>query len=128
MIPELLVEAAALPLTANGKVDRAEVVRQLRGARPQEQTLEAPRGETEPALAAEWRELLGVDRLGRDQSFFVLGGDSLLATRLVESVRKSSGVVVTLREFLAAPTVRQLAELIESRRPSASEPMDEGSI
>ncbi|MER7394483.1 amino acid adenylation domain-containing protein [Streptomyces sp. NPDC000151] len=128
MIPELLVEVAALPLTANGKVDRAEVVRQLRGARPQEQTLEAPRGETELALAAEWRELLGVDRLGRDQSFFVLGGDSLLATRLAESVRKSSGVVVTLREFLAAPTVRQLAELIVSRRPSASEPMDEGSI
>ncbi|MFI1202616.1 amino acid adenylation domain-containing protein [Streptomyces sp. NPDC020883] len=129
MLPELWVEMPALPLTANGKVDRAEVGRRLRGARPLGAAVEPPQGETERSLAKEWAELLDADPVGRNQSFFVLGGDSLMATRLVESLRKSFGVVVTLREFLAAPTVRQLAELIGHRCSGPGvRPMDEGSI
>ncbi|GAA2014582.1 non-ribosomal peptide synthetase [Nocardiopsis rhodophaea] len=129
MIPELLVEVPRLPLSGNGKVDRAEIVRQLSDAGPQTSEYALPEGETESELASEWQELLGVEQVGRDESFFVLGGDSLLATHLVERLRKTFGVEVTLREFLATPTVRQLARLITSRGAAgAGQLMDEGSI
>jgi amino acid adenylation domain-containing protein len=113
MVPIRIVSLEALPLTANGKVDRGALESLVGEAAAA--TLdpgEQPKGELELALAALWRDLLGVPRVGRNDTFFALGGDSLLATRLLNAVRLRFGRDVSLRQFLAAPSVRELCLLL----------------
>ncbi|MET3391395.1 amino acid adenylation domain-containing protein [Variovorax sp. 1140] len=84
MVPAALVVLEALPLNANGKLDR----KALPAAEfSSEQTYEAPEGEMEEKLAAIWAQVLGVPRVGRRDNFFELGGHSLLALRLLERMR-----------------------------------------
>jgi yersiniabactin nonribosomal peptide synthetase len=116
MLPERIVPLAALPLTANGKVDRRALAH-LASERPALDEA-GPEGPVETAVAALWADLLAVPRVGRGQSFFALGGDSRLATQLAESVRREFGVEVSLRELFATPTVGGLATLIAALRDS----------
>ncbi|MFD9735291.1 amino acid adenylation domain-containing protein [Umezawaea sp. NPDC059074] len=111
MVPEHVVVLDEVPLSANGKVDRAAVAALAAPARPRG---EAPRGECEVEVARIWAELLDVDAVGRDQSFFALGGDSLRATRLLEALRRRFGVAVPLRALFAAPTVEAVAAVISA--------------
>ncbi|MFC1896736.1 condensation domain-containing protein, partial [Thermodesulfobacteriota bacterium] len=79
-----------------------------------------PRNETEASLAAIWAEILGVDRVGIHEDFFVLGGDSLLATRLIARVREVLSAVVTMLSFFEeASTVAGMAETIAACSPEA---------
>jgi acyl carrier protein len=73
---------------------------------------EAPECETEQKLAAIWVEVLRVERVGRHEDFFELGGDSLAATQLVSRIRASLGVEIPLRLMFEAPTVAGFAEYI----------------
>ncbi|WP_246843045.1 non-ribosomal peptide synthetase [Allokutzneria sp. NRRL B-24872] len=108
MIPEHIEVLPWLPLSANGKVDRSAL------AAPTDETAgEAPRGEVETRLAAMWSDLLGVSDIGRDQSFFALGGDSLLATRFIQEAEARFGVVMPLRQLFAAPTIASTAPAFE---------------
>ncbi|ANY10205.1 non-ribosomal peptide synthetase [Pseudonocardia sp. HH130630-07] len=111
MVPESVAVCDALPLSANGKVDRAAVAAL---AAPRGPVTDEPAGQREIEIAAVWADLLQTDRVGREQSFFALGGDSLRATRLVEALRQRFGVTVPLRNLYAAPTVRALAEAISA--------------
>ena len=70
-----------------------------------------PADEVEGAIAGIWRELFGLARIGVHDSFFALGGDSLLATQIVARVRAALGREVTLSSFLEAGTVARLAEI-----------------
>ncbi|CAM5423788.1 Putative non-ribosomal peptide synthase component OS=Streptomyces glaucescens OX=1907 GN=nrps1E PE=4 SV=1 [Streptomyces glaucescens] len=117
MVPAAFVALPALPLSGNGKVDRPRVRRLLgeRAARPAEGA-EPPRGETEEGMAALWSEVLGVEGVAREANFFLLGGDSLLATRLVTAVRRRWGVELPLREVLRTPTVAGTAALVDRLR------------
>ncbi|WP_051966428.1 non-ribosomal peptide synthetase [Kitasatospora mediocidica] len=115
MIPDLLFGTAALPLTANGKVDRAALAGLLPAADPAGAGAGAaraagdpPSGPLETALAALWCEVLGVGYVAREQSFFALGGDSLLATRLVSRLR-GAGLAVELSAVFASPVLKDLA-------------------
>jgi acyl carrier protein len=72
-----------------------------------------PRTPAEEALAALWRELLGIDRLGREDNFFEVGGHSLLATQLVSRARQTFGVEVPLQQVFETPTIAGLAAWIE---------------
>ncbi|WP_286547721.1 non-ribosomal peptide synthetase [Variovorax sp. J22G73] len=84
MVPAVVVALDALPLNANGKVDRKALPSpEFDGA----SAYDAPRGELEETLAVIWAEVLGVARVGRGDNFFELGGHSLLALRLLERVR-----------------------------------------
>ena len=84
MVPSAIVVLDALPLTANGKVDRKALPEpEMVSA----QQYEAPQGELEETLAQIWAEVLGVERVGRQDGFFDLGGHSLLALGLLERVR-----------------------------------------
>ncbi|GLU50204.1 non-ribosomal peptide synthetase [Nocardiopsis ansamitocini] len=98
----------ALPLTANGKVDRAALT-ELAWAGVQEDSGRPPLPGTEQRLAVLWGDLIGVPVTDRHANFFTLGGTSMLAIRLVTAVRREFDTDVPTRAFLAAPTVAALA-------------------
>jgi amino acid adenylation domain-containing protein len=128
MIPEQVVVTGTLPLTANGKVDRRRLG-ELTGSGSASDEDEPPAGDTEKLIAEIWAELLRRDRVGRRQSFFALGGDSLLATRLVEALRLRCGITLSLRQIFAAPTVTQLAAVVDAESGvSGGEDFEEGVL
>jgi len=108
MVPAVYVPLERLPLTANGKVDRDALPEPAR-----ERPSGAPRTATEEALAALWRELIGLDHVGPDDDFVALGGHSLLATRLAARIERDLGRRVSPSAPLEACTLAALAELVE---------------
>ncbi|NHZ38532.1 amino acid adenylation domain-containing protein, partial [Massilia rubra] len=100
MVPGAFVTLAALPLTPNGKLDR-KALPAPDGAALALARYAAPQGATEQALAAIWQELLGVERVGREDHFFDLGGHSLLAVQLASRVRQRMGAELPLRTLFA---------------------------
>ncbi len=112
MVPTAFVRLDALPLTPNGKLDR-RMLPALDNEAFARQVYEAPQGETEIALAAIWRELLGVEQVSRHDSFFVLGGHSLLAMRMT-NLAASCGLVCTLNALFQFPVLSELASKITS--------------
>ncbi len=113
MVPSTFVELDALPLLANGKVDR----RALSALAP-ERLVPAgaagtPRTPVEELVAGIWAGVLGRERVGVHDSFFDLGGHSLLATRVASRVREAFGVELPVRAVFEAPTVTALAERVE---------------
>ncbi len=108
MLPAAFVMLDALPLTSNGKLDRAA----LPAPDMQVREYEAPQGETETALALIWQELLGLERAGRHDAFFELGGHSLMAVQLVARIKDAMGVTIALSDVFQHPTVAALAEIV----------------
>jgi acyl carrier protein len=114
MVPSAVVVLPALPLTPNGKVDRRALPAPT-GARPElGDEFVAPRSPVEEALADLWRRVLGVERVGIHDNFFLLGGHSLLATQVVARVREVFAVELPLRSFFATPTLAGLATTLVS--------------
>ena len=112
MVPMIMM-LEAMPLTANGKVDRKGLPAPVgRGAR----VSVGPRNGTEEMLAGIFEQVLGVERVGVHDNFFDLGGHSLLATRLVSRVRELFEVELPLREVFEAPTVAGMGERVEALR------------
>jgi len=116
MIPSAFVFLDALPLTLNGKVDR-KALPVPDHTRPElEESYQTPRTPVEELLAEIWAEVLRVEKTGIHDKFFDLGGDSLLATRVVSRILRVMQVEVPLRAFFESPTVAGLAERIEEIR------------
>ncbi|MGW5053662.1 non-ribosomal peptide synthase/polyketide synthase [Actinokineospora sp. NPDC004072] len=121
MVPAALVPLAALPLTANAKVD----VRAL--PEPDWSSAERhvePGTDAERVLAEIWAGLLGADRVGALDNFFELGGDSILSIQMVSRAR-SAGLALTAREVFTHPT---LAALAARATPLADTPADQGPV
>ncbi len=120
MVPAHVVQLDALPLGANGKVDRRAL------PQPDMEAAQAlhvpPRTPMETALAALWAELLKLERVGIHDNFFHRGGHSLLAMQLVSRIRAHLRVELPLRALFEAPTLGQLALRLEAggREPDAA--------
>ena len=110
MVPVVLVQLEALPLTPLAKVDR-KALPEIEIQRERE--YEAPRTAIEEVLCDIWSEVLQVERVGVSESFFELGGHSLLATQLMSRVRERLQVEVALRDLFEEPTVAGFGERVE---------------
>ncbi|MFD9998217.1 condensation domain-containing protein, partial [Mesorhizobium sp. NPDC059024] len=111
MVPAAFVVLDRLPLTPNGKVDRRSLPAPADEAYARGAS-EAPVGEIETMLAGLWSELLGVERIGRRDSFFILGGHSLLAVRLISRIGREFGIEFRLAQLFARPVLAEMAEAI----------------
>jgi hypothetical protein len=110
MMPSHFVRLDALPLTANGKVDRAALPA-LGGERPQVHSVfVAPRTKVEHDLARIWSEVLGVDRVGVRDNFFELGGDSIMAIQIIARAHRI-GLKLQPGELFETLTVEKLARV-----------------
>jgi non-ribosomal peptide synthase protein (TIGR01720 family) len=105
MVPAAVVELDALPLTSNGKLDRAALPAPDFSGKVSSRTPRTPEEETLSRLFA---EVLGLERVGIDDGFFDLGGDSIIAIQLVSRARQS-GLVITPRDVFQHQTVEELA-------------------
>nr|WP_042187320.1 non-ribosomal peptide synthetase [Kibdelosporangium sp. MJ126-NF4]CEL17994.1 iron aquisition yersiniabactin synthesis enzyme (Irp2) [Kibdelosporangium sp. MJ126-NF4]CTQ90778.1 iron aquisition yersiniabactin synthesis enzyme (Irp2) [Kibdelosporangium sp. MJ126-NF4] len=117
MVPAYFVSLDALPLTANGKVDR----RALPDVTPGDPGTDGrqPRTALEEVLMTVWQEVLGADLIGTGDNFFSMGGDSLAATRIITRLRRVFDSDITLQDLLGAPSVAAMARSMSLR---ASEP------
>ncbi len=112
MMPSAFVVLAGLPLSPNGKLDR-RALPSPEGSRVGEDTsFVAPRTPIEERLAGQWRELLGVERVGLQDNFFELGGHSLLAVKLFAEIERAFDRKLPLSTLFRAPTLGQLAEVL----------------
>jgi len=125
-LPEYMVPAAfmvldALPLLPNGKVNRRALPAPEKTRSEPEATFVAPRTSVEEVLAVEiFAKVLGVERVGANDNFFDMGGNSLQATQLMSKVRGAFHVDIPLRTIFAAPTVAALARAIDLARQDAT--------
>jgi acyl carrier protein len=121
MVPRALVTLDALPLLPNGKLNRRALPAPDASALGVTAHV-APEGPTQTALAAIWRALLDVERVGAADAFFALGGHSLLAMRLVARIRDAFGVDVPVRTVFEHPTLTALADAIDRAAPAEDAP------
>lgn len=119
MIPSVFVFIDALPLTPNSKVDR-RALPVPNQARPElEKAFLAPRNNVEQQLTKIWEEVLGIQRIGVKDNFFELGGHSLLALKLFAQIEKKFCKKLPLATLFEAPTVEQLASILNQKGYSA---------
>ncbi|MEU9759098.1 amino acid adenylation domain-containing protein [Streptomyces sp. NPDC047987] len=110
MVPHIFVALPRIPLTRNGKTDYKALPAPPRRSRPDDRPYTPPRDATETAIAALVADVLGTGRVGRDDSFLALGGDSLQAMRLVAALRRT-GSEAALRDVLRDGSPAALAAL-----------------
>ncbi|MEV6020482.1 AMP-binding protein [Streptomyces sp. NPDC051997] len=127
-VPALFTVLERLPVTAAGRVDRAALPEPVTAP----DTYRAPRNDTERILAEAFAEVLEVDRVGIDEDFFDLGGNSLRAIRLVGLIRAELKQEVSIRRLFAARTVTGLSDMWKdlgrSSRPSLRRRTKEGAV
>ncbi|MFS8068403.1 MAG: condensation domain-containing protein, partial [Byssovorax sp.] len=116
MVPSSFVLLDAMPLTSNGKVDRRALPAPDRTRSDLDPGFVAPRTPMEAALAALWADALGLLTIGASDNFFELGGHSILATRILSRVRDRFQVNLPLRALFEAPTIAEMARIVEARR------------
>ncbi|WP_341325221.1 amino acid adenylation domain-containing protein [Methylotuvimicrobium sp. KM2] len=112
MMPQAFVRLDAMPLGANGKIDRKALPEPDMTGQSDRAYIE-PRNPAEEALADIWKEVLGIERVGVADNFFELGGHSLLAVQVLSRIRRAFGVEVPLRRLFNASTIEALALLVE---------------
>ncbi|HEX5890496.1 MAG TPA: amino acid adenylation domain-containing protein [Pyrinomonadaceae bacterium] len=114
MIPSVFVSLESLPLLPNGKVNR-RALPVPDSSRPElRRAFAAPENPTQARLVELWQNVLKLDQVGIHDDFFELGGDSILATRLVSRVRRAFGIELPLRELFWRPNVFELSTVVEN--------------
>ncbi|PTL75144.1 non-ribosomal peptide synthetase [Vitiosangium sp. GDMCC 1.1324] len=125
MVPSAFVALETLPLSPNGKLDRRALPAPELGKSQAGQLFEAPRTELEQLIAGIWKDVLQVERVGVDDAFFALGGNSLLALQVHRRLKTALGTELALTQLFQYPTVRALAERL-SKQDSAPDSAQTG--
>jgi amino acid adenylation domain-containing protein len=128
MVPAMYVTLEAMPLTPNGKVDRAALPAPDASNTLGEDVFHAPSTEVEQAVAGILAPLLGVECVDVEANFFSLGGHSLLGIQLISRVRDNLGVELSLRTVFEAPSVAELSAEIERLLCAKLEAMSEEEV
>ena len=115
MLPAFFVPIAAVPLTVNGKVDRARLPAPSAPDAGEAAGFSEPRGPFEELIAGVWSQVLGRERVSAHDDFFALGGHSMVALRVVARLKKDLGLAVRTRDVYQHPKLRDLARYVESR-------------
>ncbi|MFF4016050.1 amino acid adenylation domain-containing protein [Streptomyces sp. NPDC001843] len=116
-VPALLRIVDTLPLTSNGKVDRAALAGATVADRPELSAAHrAPESPLEQAIVQLWTDHIGIVGIGADDDFFEIGGHSLLAVTLLDELRRSYGVDIPPRSFYGDPSPAGLARVVEKAR------------
>jgi acyl-coenzyme A synthetase/AMP-(fatty) acid ligase len=121
MVPAAYVRLERLPLTPNGKLDRGALPAP-EGDAYAVREYEAPEGKVEQALAEIWAELLDVERVGRGDDFFMLGGHSILVVQMISRVRQAMEVELPLAAVFEKPVLSALADRILDLRLARFDP------
>ncbi|WP_437913628.1 amino acid adenylation domain-containing protein [Sorangium sp. So ce302] len=126
MVPAVIVPLAALPLTANGKIDRAALPEPERAGAPEAGGFVAPRSEVEATLAQIWADILRVERVGIHDNFFSLGGDSIRSLQVIARANQR-GIKLSPKHLFDHPTVAAAAAVaVSAAAPErAGEPQGE---
>lgn len=113
MVPAAYVALQALPLTPNGKLDRNALPPPHDDAYAR-QDYEPPRDAMEQTLAGIWADLLGVERVGRNDNFFALGGQSLTAIKLISRLQEEIGKTISTKALFDSASLGELAAAIHA--------------
>ena len=125
MVPSVFVTLPAMPLTANGKVDRVALPEPNAENTLRDEAFIRPRTPIEQRLAATLCALLNLSEVSVNDNFFLLGGHSLLGTQLIVKIRSTFGVDLALRTLFDAPTIAELSAEIEQQIIAKVENMSE---
>ncbi|HEY9033964.1 MAG TPA: amino acid adenylation domain-containing protein [Pseudomonadales bacterium] len=123
MVPVAFCRLDSIPLTPNGKLDQKRLPAVDSSHISRSSDYVAPRTDCEKQLAAIWHEVLGIDPVGIDDSFFELGGNSLLATRVISRIREAFAVELPLRTLFEVNTIEGLAGILQA----TGQPADQGN-
>ena len=121
MVPNIWMELDRIPLTYNGKVNRKALPEPAITFETAD--YEAPKSGLQKTVSEIWQKLLGVQKVGLHNNFFELGGNSLLAMRVIGAIRKETGRGLHIRDLFSAPTVAQLALVLQSPSTDRSLPV-----
>lgn len=124
MVPSTFVLLDAVPLTPNGKVDRAALPPPDKARPTVALTYVAPHTELEGTLTHLWRELLGLERVGTQDNFFDLGGHSLLIVRMQSRLEALLGAPISVVDLFRYPTISALAGFLADGRTTSPPPPD----
>jgi acyl carrier protein len=129
MVPATWIELDAMPLMPNGKIDRKNLPSPSM-AKILRQNHVAARTDTERAIAKIWKDLLNIDDIGAFDDFFLLGGHSLIATRVVSAIQKALHVSVPIKVLFDFKHLHELASYIDqmNHRPIYSDEFQEIEI
>jgi amino acid adenylation domain-containing protein len=121
MMPAAFVMLDAMPLTPNGKIDRKALPEPSRSRPELAESYRAPRDQIEELLAGVWAEALKLERIGVDDNFFDLGGNSFLLLRVQNKLEEAFKIQLPIVEMFENPTISSLTKLISKsaeNRPS----------
>ena len=124
MVPDLFAFVDELPLTSNGKLDKAKVMTQLKTVTQSSQNIKAATTPTEHFLVTVWAKLLKLDeaKVSVDSNFFELGGHSLLATRMLIAIARKFAVQLPLKAIFSHSTITELAQRVDQAQAEEQGP------
>ncbi len=111
MVPAFWVTLDQFPLTTSGKIDK-KALPKANGSGIKSKVYIAPRNRQEAELILLWKKLFGLDKISIDDNFFDLGGNSLLAIKLIAQIKNKTGKSLSIKSFLENPTVQKLSKLL----------------
>ncbi len=112
MLPSYMMQIDEIPLTGNGKLNRKALPKD-KGRMKTGEHYQVPQGKQETVISQIFEEILGIDKVGRDDDFFLLGGHSLRANRLANRIEQELGVKVGLKDIFKERTPKELAKIVE---------------